>query len=57
MKLDEKQQVFECISRNGDGWWTDLDDEGNDNSEWVFEEILELLRKDGFDLVLVSSKK
>jgi len=55
LKLEEKEKVYECIRNDGDSFWNDLDffDEAGETwNGYLFDDLLKILEKNGYDLVL-----
>ena len=60
MEREELEVVYKAIDKYGDGFWNDPS-EGNEegNPSWngyLFDEILEMLEKDGYELKLVKKE-
>lgn len=64
MKKEELEVVHETIDKHGDSFWNDPSSNPNDNNAMVdpswngylFDEVVDMLNKDGFDLVLVKKE-
>lgn len=53
MKKEELEIIYKIIKENGDSFWNDEIGETGWNG-YLFEEILDMLAKKGYDLKLVA---
>lgn len=51
MEEKEKEKVYESIGKHGDSFWKE---DSNGWNGYLFDEILEMLEKDGLDLKLTK---
>lgn len=62
MKKEELELVYDAIDGHGDSFWNDPsegNERGNIDGSWngyLFEEILDMLKKDGYDLRVVKNR-
>ena len=57
MKKEELEVVHKAIAEHGDGFWND--DESIGDVDWnghLFDEVVDMLEKDGYDLELVKKE-
>ena len=64
MKEEELKLVYEAIDKHGDSFWNDPSSNPDDNNAmgsdswngYLFDEIISMLRMDGFDLKVVKNR-
>jgi len=57
MKEEELEIVYKAIEAHGDSFWNDPSEGNEKDGNWngyLFEEILDMLEKDGYELKLVK---
>ena len=58
IKASSIRRVYASIKKHGDDFWNDtLVDAGKSWNGFLFDEVLEMLEKDGLDLELVEREK
>jgi len=57
IKESSKRQVYAVIKKHGDSFWNDCDKAGKTWNGFLFDEVLDMLGREGLDLELVEHEK